>query len=142
MVSPWAAERGKRELETGIGTRTGSRRKQNLRKVGSEKEAAVRDYLQTNGYEILCTNFFSRHGEIDIITKKDGYLIFIEVKYRSGSAFGAPEEAVTLTKQRHIIAAAKYYLYRNGLSFSTPCRFDVVGVAGEEIRVTENAFWL
>ncbi|MCH5272174.1 MAG: YraN family protein [Lachnospiraceae bacterium] len=117
-------------------------KQKNKRQVGGEKEAKVQDYLQKNGYEILGRNFFSRHGEIDIIAKKDGYLIFVEVKYRSGEAFGTPEEAVGFQKQKRIIAAAKYYLYRNGIPFDTPCRFDVVGVLGEEIRVTENAFGL
>lgn len=116
--------------------------KRNLRRLGSEKETEVQAYLQKNGYEIFCRNFFSRYGEIDIVAGKDGYLVFVEVKFRSGRAFGAPEEAVGVQKQKRIIAAAKYYLYRNGLPFTTPCRFDVVGVSGEDIRVTENAFEL
>lgn len=116
--------------------------KRNRRRIGSEKETEVQAYLQKNGYEILCRNFFSRYGEIDIVARKDGYLVFVEVKFRSGKTFGAPEEAVGFQKQKRIIASAKYYLYRNRLPFTTPCRFDVVGVSGEKIKVTENAFEL
>lgn len=115
-------------------------KQKNRRQVGGEQETKVQAYLQKNGYEIICRNFFSRYGEIDIIAKKDGYFVFIEVKYRSGTAFGAPEEAVGFRKQKRIAAAAKYYLYRNGIPFDTPCRFDVAGVLGNEIRITENAF--
>ncbi len=112
----------------------------NKRKVGAEKEAMVSAYLQQAGYEIVERNFYSRHGEIDIIAKKDGYLVFIEVKYRSGLSYGAPEAAVTPLKQQHLRNAAQYYLYKNQLSFSQPMRFDVVGVLQNEIRIIENAF--
>lgn len=114
----------------------------NRRRIGTEQETRVLEYLQKQGYEILVRNFYTKYGEIDLIAKKDGYLVFVEVKYRSDERFGAPEEAVGFRKQRNIIAAARYYLYKNGISFDTPCRFDVAGIIGNEIRITENAFWL
>ena len=112
----------------------------NRRRVGTEQEIKAQEYLQTQGYEILARNFYTKHGEIDIIAKKDGYLVFVEVKYRADGRFGAPEEAVNYRKQQKIIAAAQYYMYKNRIPFDTPCRFDVAGVTGEEIRITENAF--
>lgn len=114
----------------------------NRRRIGTEQETRVLEYLQKQGYEILVRNFYTKYGEIDLIAKKDVYLVFVEVKYRSDERFGAPEEAVGFRKQRNIIAAARYYLYKNGISFDTPCRFDVAGIIGNEIRITENAFWL
>ena len=65
----------------------------NRRRVGTEQESRVQEYLQTQGYEIVARNFFTKHGEIDIIAKKEGYLIFIEVKYRADERFGAPGAA-------------------------------------------------
>lgn len=123
---------------------TGAREKSvwNRRLVGTEQETKVQEYLQKQGYEILARNFYTKHGEIDLIAKKDGYLVFIEVKYRADERFGAPEEAVDFRKQKKIIAAAQYYLYKNQIPFDTPCRFDVAGVMREEIRITENAFQL
>lgn len=112
----------------------------NRRRVGTEQETKVQEYLQTQGYEIVARNFYTKHGEIDLIAKKDGYLVFIEVKYRADERFGAPEEAVDYRKQKKIIAAAQYYMYKNRIPFDTPCRFDVAGVLKNEIRVTENAF--
>lgn len=114
----------------------------NRRRVGYEQETKVQEYLQTQGYEILARNFYTKHGEIDLIAKKDGYLVFVEVKYRADGRYGAPEEAVDYRKQKKIIAAAQYYLYKNRIPVDTPCRFDVAGVTGDEIRITENAFWL
>lgn len=119
----------------------GKRNIKNRRQTGSEKEMRVQEYLQRQGYEILARNFYTRQGEIDIIATKDGYLVFIEVKYRAGERFGAPEEAVDCRKQKKIIRVARYYMYVNRLPSDTPCRFDVAGVLGDEIRITENAFW-
>ena len=120
---------------------TESKRNWNRRSIGAEQDTKVQEYLQTLGYEIVARNFYTKHGEIDLIAKKDGYLVFIEVKYRADGRFGAPEEAVDFRKQKKIIAAAQYYLYKNRIPFDTPCRFDVAGVQGNEIRITENAFW-
>lgn len=114
----------------------------NRRRVGSEKEAKVQEYLETLGYEIVTRNFYSKYGEIDIIAMHNGYLVFIEVKYRADERYGAPEAAVTYGKQQRILAAAKYYIYKNRIPFDTPCRFDVAGVTEKEIRITENAFWM
>ena len=98
------------------------------------------EFLQKQGMEILEKNYRSRRGEIDIVGKHNGYLTFVEVKYRADSRSGEPEEAVDAGKQYTIRRVALYYLYRNQLSETTPCRFDVVGIKGEKIRVTRNAF--
>ena len=79
--------------------------------IGKLGEEIVTKYLQKEGYEILNRNFFSRKGEIDIIAKDKDELVFIEVKTRSNKKFGKPSESVTEFKQKHIIKAAKYYLY-------------------------------
>lgn len=112
----------------------------NKRRVGAKIETYAARKLSSLGYEIVDRNFYCRHGEIDLIAKKDGYLVFIEVKYRGSTEFGLPEEAVNFRKQRKILAAARYYLFKNKIPFDTPCRFDVVGVIRNQITVTENAF--
>lgn len=112
----------------------------NKRKIGSEKEQIAAEYLKNRGYRILETNFRCRQGEIDLIARDGRYLVFVEVKYRTDRRAGEPEESVTWGKRRTIFQVAKYYLYRHNLPESTPCRFDVVGIIGEEIRLTKNAF--
>ena len=47
-------------------------------------------YLKRKGYRILEQNFRCRQGEIDLIARDGGYLVFIEVKYRSSLKDGAP----------------------------------------------------
>lgn len=110
------------------------------RSIGFEKEAIAKEYLEQNGYEIIEQNFYHKGGEIDIIAKKEGYLVFIEVKYRASSKQGMPEEAITWKKQQTIYYTAQYYMLRHGLSEETPCRFDVVVILGEKIRIIQDAF--
>ena len=79
------------------------------------------------GYKILAKNFRTRFGEIDIIAKDGNSLVFVEVKTRHNVAYGRPEEAVTKTKQRHIIAAANIYLNQKKL-YNTFWRIDVLAI--------------
>ena len=104
-------------------------------------EDVAASYLEKHGYKIVMRNFRTRQGEIDIIAQHDGYLVFIEVKYRGDAMRGKPWEAVGRGKQDKIRIAAKYYLVANHYSEFTPVRFDVVSIAGKEIKVFENAFW-
>jgi len=115
---------------------------QNKRSLGTEKEELAVSYLTKQNADILVRNFYFRGGEIDLIAKDGEYVCFIEVKYRKSNRFGAPEEAVTLSKQRKIIQGARYYLYCNRYPSDTPCRFDVISVSGEEITWIKDAFTL
>ena len=112
----------------------------NSRKIGSEKEQQAKQYLEQQGYQILEQNFYARGGEIDLIGKEDGYLVFIEVKYRTSSKAGHPLEVVTSSKQNKVIRTAQYYMYKNHISEETPCRFDVVAILENEITVIKDAF--
>jgi len=112
----------------------------NRREVGSRYEELAADYLKRQGYEILERNYRDRLGEIDIIAKEGRYLVFVEVKYRRDLENGYPEEAVYGRKQQRIRHTASYYLYRCGHGEETPCRFDVVSIAGEEISLIRDAF--
>lgn len=112
----------------------------NRRMVGTAYEQAALFYLEQRGYEILETNYRCRFGEIDVIARHKGYLVFLEVKYRSGGTKGTALEAVTRKKQAVIGKAAAWYLMERRLGDQVPCRFDVVGIDGEEVTVLENAF--
>lgn len=113
---------------------------QNKRQTGTAYELKAEEYLLGNGYKILDRNFRNRSGEIDLIAKKEGYICFIEVKYRTTSAHGSPLEAVDTRKQNQIRKVAMYYLMKNKLSEWTPCRFDVIAFEGEKMTHIENAF--
>ena len=112
----------------------------NKRKTGSEYESRAAGYLDEKGVAILCRNFRSKSGEIDLIGRDDGYLVFFEVKYRGGSSAGSASEAVNRNKQKRICRAADYYLMINGVPLDSPIRFDVVAIDGNEISWIRNAF--
>ena len=113
--------------------------RQNKRVVGAEYEKLAGEYLKTQGYEIIEYNFYSRSGEIDIIARHDGYLVFIEVKYRDNDRSGHPLEAVSISKQRTISKCAAYYMKKKHL-YDVSVRFDVVGILGDKVEVIPNAF--
>ena len=112
----------------------------NTREEGSRKEEEAAAYLEAAGFEILEKNFRSRQGELDIVAREGRYLVFVEVKYRHSGRSGDPAEAVNARKQQRMISTARYYLKTRGLPADTPCRFDVVGIEGDAVRLLQNAF--
>lgn len=112
----------------------------NKRQVGFENEYEAELYLTNSGYRIIEKNFYCKAGEIDIIAEEDGYLCFIEVKYRENTENGFPEEAVDLRKIKRITRSAVFYMTKHGLPEDCPVRFDVVSILGKDISVIKNAF--
>ena len=111
--------------------------------LGSLGESLARTALEQRGYAIIATRYRTRAGEIDIVARDGGCLVFVEVKARRHIDRGTPAEAVTPRKQRRIIAMARDFLARYR-SDATSCRFDVVAVLvadGEpQVEVIRNAF--
>jgi len=112
----------------------------NHRSIGTKAEDVAAAYLTAHGMKILHRNFRSRKGEIDLIGLHNGYLVFLEVKYRATWKMGAPQEAVGMAKQRVICKVADYYRCVYRIPLSAPVRYDVVCVTGEEIEWCQNAF--
>jgi putative endonuclease len=109
---------------------------------GKEGEILAAKHLIRNGYQILERNFKTRMGEIDIIARNDGYLVFVEVKARQSDNFGGPASAMTLSKQRKLNQMAKAYMaFKN---VESNARFDVVLIHGSldsvKIELIQNAF--
>lgn len=109
------------------------------RTVGEQGERMAEAYLKGLGGQLLARNYAAVGGEVDLIFRLDGFVVFVEVKRRNGLRYGAPAEAVTPAKQRRICRAALCYLARNGL-MEAAARFDVVEVLGDRIRHIPNAF--
>ena len=117
---------------------TGRERKNN-RETGSHYERLAGAYLEQEGYEILEYNYRCKTGEIDIIAREAGYLVFCEVKYRASDKKGHPAEAVNPAKQRTISKSALCYMTVNGID-EVPCRFDVVSIENHKVILYRNAF--
>jgi putative endonuclease len=111
--------------------------------LGTWGEQYVEKYLIEQGYEILCRNWRTRYGEIDLIALHEGVLVFIEVKSRRSSRCGEAEESVDERKQAKLRKLAEEYLYSTDQPEAN-CRFDVVALrirtTGHEVTVITNAF--
>lgn len=94
--------------------------------IGSRGEDAAAAYLERIGMVIEARNWRCPAGEVDIVARDGEDTVFVEVKTRRTERAGAPEEAVSLAKQRRLARlAAAYGLARGGLG---PVRFDVIAI--------------
>lgn len=112
----------------------------NKRALGNDKEDFAVRFLNANGVEVLDRNFYTRHGELDIVGTDGDYLVFFEVKYRKSNSFGNPMEAITMNKQRNIIKSAKIYLYLKHYPETTYIRFDAIGICDDKVEWIKDAF--
>ena len=112
---------------------------------GKESESLAARHLKKNGYKILERNYRNELGEIDIIAKEKGVLVFVEVKAGKTPFYGNPKWAVTPKKQRKISMVALYYL-KTTKQIHVKARFDVVAVSltneNPRIEIIKNAFEL
>ena len=118
-------------------------RNQQFGKTG--ETLAVRQ-LKKIGYRIIEQNYRNALGEIDIIAKHRGAIVFVEVKSRTSGLYGSPKFAVTAAKQRKISMVALAYLKSTDQS-RAKARFDVVTVRADppdkpQIEIIKNAFEL
>lgn len=114
------------------------------KETGSFGEKKAVDYLLSNDYQILATNWRYLKAEIDIIAKKDDWIVFVEVKTRSTIDFGSPEEFVSTKQQKMIINAAHDFIVRNDRD--EEARFDIIAVvvnndSVKSIEHIEEAFY-
>lgn len=77
--------------------------------LGKKGEAIAVKFLIQKGFKIVETNYRIRAGEIDIVAIDKDTLVYIEVKTRTSSEFGLPEESVTPRKIKYIVQSAKFY---------------------------------
>jgi len=80
--------------------------------VGKSGENIAQEYLEKKGYNVIDRNYRTKYGEIDLIVKKDGILIFVEVRSKTGEQFGTPEDTINRIKVRKIQRNAIAYAAR------------------------------
>jgi len=114
--------------------------------LGKRGEEAAAVHLEKTGYRILRRNWKSGKTEIDIIAENREFIVFAEVKTRSGDLrelLEDPKNAVNREKQRSIIFAADNYVKWN--SIDKESRFDVIIVLMKdnipEVDHIEGAFY-
>ncbi len=113
-----------------------------LGRLGEERAA---EHLASNGYMVLDRNYRFMRAEVDIVAATEREIVFVEVKTRSSTSFGEPEEHVDDKKRRQLFKVAEAWLHERRMEGS-PVRFDVIsilkpGKRDEKITHFEGAFW-
>lgn len=110
-----------------------------LGKKGEEKAAM---FLLENGYNIVARNWRYKRIEIDIIATNNEFILFVEVKTRSSSFWGNPEDSIDASRIKRMVEAADYYVQEYDVSL--PVRFDVLSIVQHndsvEIEHIDDAF--
>lgn len=104
--------------------------------TGRAGEEAAREYLKKIGYRIIETNYRCPLGEIDIVARDNQTIIIIEVRAKTNTRYGLPEESLTNNKARRLKRLALYYL-QSVFGTEVPCRIDFISVmlSEEDLRV-------
>ncbi len=110
------------------------------RALGAKGEARVARWYEARGYEVIDRNWRCRDGELDLVLRREGVLVFCEVKTRSSARFGIPAEAVTPTKVGRLRRLATRWLTEHEDARARELRFDVAGILGSTVEVIEAAF--
>lgn len=112
-------------------------------KRGNEGEQLAADFLIKKGFIVIERNYRYKHSEIDLIVQQGNWMIFVEVKTRSSSDFGYPEEFVDYKKKRKILEGAEHYIFET--DWQGNVRYDIVSVrlkeGQTEIVHIEDAFY-
>ena len=113
--------------------------------IGVQGENKANDYLLEKGYKILERNWRSGKAEIDIIAKERDILIFIEVKTRTNTIFGEPEDFVDSKKIKFLTSAAGDYMRE--INYEWEVRFDIISIIIKSSKTTrikhiEDAFFI
>jgi putative endonuclease len=110
---------------------------------GIRGEERAAEHLKGQGYLILSRNFKTRIGEIDIVAQDGETTVFVEVKRRETGGHGGATEFVDPAKRRKVVATARIYAARHGLS-NRLLRFDVIAIdlsrGSEQLRHHKGAF--
>jgi putative endonuclease len=100
--------------------------KENKITIGRKGEELAAEFLKNKGFTVVAKNYRHKKAEIDLIVKKDNWLIFVEVKTRSSAAYGEPEAFVNSKKARMLFSAAEEFIFAN--NWQGHVRFDVISV--------------
>ncbi|MFA7445374.1 MAG: YraN family protein [Flavobacteriaceae bacterium] len=110
--------------------------------LGKKGEEVAINYLIAKGFVIRDRNWRFQKAEVDIIAQKENLLIAVEVKTRTSTDFGMPQDFVNPKKIKLLVKAMDAYI--TSLELDMEFRFDIIGVVPKgleyEIEHLEDAF--
>jgi putative endonuclease len=109
-------------------------------RIGQWGERVAEGFLLARGLELLERNARTPYGELDLVMRLAGRLVFVEVKTRTNEALGHPETSMTEQKLAHLVDAAEHYLQARP-EFGSDWRIDVVAVTGRPAGGEPDITW-
>lgn len=107
----------------------------NKQTIGKLGEKYAEKFLISQNYKIIGRNFRSRCGEIDLValdfTKNE--IAFVEVKTRTNSFFGEPEDSVRYSKRVKILKTALHFLNSSTGNRYLSWRVDIIAVKLDKV---------
>ena len=112
-------------------------------KRGNEGEDLAKSFLEKKGFRVLCHHYRYKRSEIDLIVSRENWLVYVEVKTRTSTAFGFPEDFVDQKKKKKIFEGALQHMIET--DWDGNVRFDIVAVdlsgTVPSIHHIEDAFY-
>ena len=99
--------------------------------IGAQVERAASALLQKHGLTAIAANARYRDGELDLVMRDRGTLVFVEVRHRRSGGHGGGAASVDASKRRRLVRAAERFLLAHPQCAELPCRFDVVEASGD-----------
>lgn len=96
------------------------------KKIGASGEDQALAYLLRHGYKLVARNWSCKLGEVDLIMEKNNVRVFVEVRTRAQTTFGAGADTVSYQKQAKLLRTTRFYQQKE--DYWGDLRFDVVAI--------------
>lgn len=111
--------------------------------LGKWGEKVAAEYLMKQGYKILARNYHYQKAEVDILAQQGKFLAAVEVKTRTSTGFGDPEEFLKPSQIKRLVRVVDFYVVENSLDLTI--RFDVIAIVKNlkdySLEHIEDAFY-
>ena len=111
-----------------------------MKNIGQIWEIDAERFLIRQGLVLLTRNFLTRSGEIDLVMRDHNLIVFVEVRFRNASRFGAAIHSINRRKRACVVRSASVFLQQHPQWSNHPCRFDVIAYDGVAARA--NPIWV
>jgi putative endonuclease len=91
-------------------------------------------HYRLRGYRLVAANARTGRYELDLVLRRGGRLLVVEVKEKGGSGFGGPLEMIDEDKVRRVHTAAAGWLAAHPELAGLEVGFEAVGVCGRRIE--------
>jgi len=91
-------------------------------------------HYRLRGYRLLDANARAGGYELDLVLRRGGTLVVVEVKEKSGPEYGDPLEMIGTEKRRRVLAAARAWVAAHPEIAGLEVAVEAVGVRGRRVE--------